>query len=350
MHQVNMQGEVSVSLEKGLEHFLLWDGFNERLQMHQDPKLSRKDVLKHFNESVSKLDEICARTNEVVGSMTTELIIPMELTHNAGEIPAATVSRLIPEVEAANELLSDAGKERMKMSSTPSIAKQQMDTAQHMLATSTESSLNRIRDSIRSVVAGAGLRKQARRMLEPGWHDLDAERAIIGAALGESALKVITTCQNSGLRSIDFKDKEHERLWEAAEKVKNNNLLQSDRQALSTLLRKELGEAKRQLINKLEQQGKKNAPCDLQNMIASVLLKARLRRAYEATTKGVGIRTEAESYDTSKPCASWAAGTKFGHGEGMESVAERLNGWGRGVTGAYTAGVGAQPNMGRSMY
>ena len=81
--------------------------------------------------------------------MTTELIIPMELTHNAGEIPAATVSRLIPEVgskqiegfdltvckvEAANESLSDAGKERMKMSSTPSIAKQQAESVRNVAA------------------------------------------------------------------------------------------------------------------------------------------------------------------------------------------------------------------------
>ena len=140
-----------------------------------------------------------------------------------------------------------------------------MDTAQHMLATSTESSLNRIRDSIRSVVAGAGLfplylpwwvilpqgcaskrvacwsqvslscgNGNAAQVLEQGWHDLDAERAIIGAALGESALKVITTCQvrhtawqagsdacvqNSGLRSIDFKDKVADPVRSRAETV-----------------------------------------------------------------------------------------------------------------------------------
>ena len=46
------------SKDKGLEQSLLWDGFDERLQVHGEPSLTKKQMLDHFEEARSKLEEV----------------------------------------------------------------------------------------------------------------------------------------------------------------------------------------------------------------------------------------------------------------------------------------------------
>jgi len=115
---------------------------------------------------------------------------------------------------------------------------------------------------------------------------------------------VITSCQGAGLRSIDFRDKDHEKVFEALEKMKNANQIKNATFPVLNQLRKELGESRKVLLTKLETHGKKFAPCDLGPMISSVMLKARLRRMSDATSKGIGLKT-----DPSAPAPVGAAGT-----------------------------------------
>jgi len=193
-----------------------------------------------------------------------------------------------------------------------------------------------------------GLRKQARLAYEPGFSDIEIENSIIAAILGENAVRFIAMCQAAGVRAIDFRDKENQRCWEAIEKIKNANMLQSERVSITSFLRKELGEAKKQYINKREQQGKKNAPCDLKSLIQSLLLKARLRRAVEATQRGFGLREGPGAAATGNSAAGWSggggglvlAGAAPGRGGGtVPASAPGYGGAGRGVP------VAARPGM-----
>lgn len=52
------------------------------------------------------------------------------------------------------------------------------------------------------------------------------------------------------------------------------------------------GDGRKQLFTRLEQLGKKNAHLDYVQFAKSLVLKGRLRRAYGAVTKGVGLREQ----------------------------------------------------------
>jgi hypothetical protein len=283
---------------KGLERGLLWDGFDERAGRHTEPSLTKQQMLELFQEAIGKLDEVGRHSSQLVRSLGKHgerAVVPAELPFNYAEIPAATISILPAPVQSSREALLQAAHDRIASAGGAPVPPERsaalQEQTKHLLEESIAAPLARVRDEIRSVRGGAGLRKQPRTSYETGFSDPEVEHSIIGAVCGEaSALRVITECQRAGIRSIDFVDRENEKCWEALEKIKSNNMLTSDRTLIVPLLKKELGDAKKQYILKREQLGKKNAPCDLEALIKRLLSCARLRRAVDATHRGIGLR------------------------------------------------------------
>jgi hypothetical protein len=266
-----------IKRDAGLERALLWDGFDERTQVRGEPTLAKKQMIEHFSEAVSKLDEVGKLSSKLLGSMhggkssgtmvPAELpivVVPAELPFNYGEIPSATYSILPPDVQASQDELLQAVYERINTSlPSPETGGNLIEKTKTMLQRELDDhspTLNNIRSALQSVRGGAGSSKQARLSYEPGWKDENAENTIIAAIIGESgnAWRYISMCHTAGVRSIDFTDKDNRMCWEAIEKLRNAGQL-SDRAAVETLLRKELGEAKKKYFDTKKQQG----PCVL---------------------------------------------------------------------------------------
>mmetsp|Transcript_26235 Transcript_26235/g.64774 ORF Transcript_26235/g.64774 Transcript_26235/m.64774 type:complete len:368 (+) Transcript_26235:29-1132(+) len=287
-------------MERGLEHLLCADGFDVETGKHKAPELSRRGVLDKYYETVARLDEVARRSAELFAAYSMDLLIPKELTAGPSEIPDSTVSILIPEIQERNAKLqktSAAASATGRAVSTPQqpapSEPQDAGAIGEAMRQYTEAADTLIRDALKGT-KGQGLRQQPKRMSEPGWSDGDAEKVVLGLVLTDATSqgKIVAECRDIGLKAADFQDPDHERLWEVIEKLRASGQIKDDTQQIVNALKREAGDGKKTLFTRLEALGKKNAGADYLALARSVVLKARLKRAFGAVSKGMGLKAE----------------------------------------------------------
>lgn len=195
--------------DQGLEKALLLDGWDERTQRHQEPVMSKEHMLENFQEVVSKLDEVGSLSSGLmreIKAMGDHVVVPrgpgMSLSFNFADIPICTNSILPPDVHASRDALLTSARERIKgpLPSTQHSGALQVET-EKMLEEVIQAPLKRVRDELRSVRQGSGVRKQARLSYEPGLWSKEAEDLLIGAVCAENALRIINQAQAAGLQA-----------------------------------------------------------------------------------------------------------------------------------------------------
>ena len=305
--QQKATGGVLGKRDRGLDRILCADGFDERTGQHTTPRLTRREMIECVGEAATRLDEATRRAGELFADPRApeQVIVPAEMVHDAGLIPASTVAILTPEVAEARSQLAVASAPRRKLTDAEKIAfSRTVDASRALLQRALRTPVARMQ--VYSLSNPADHKPpdspthpltrlmQTDRKLEPGWSDPGAEQDVVAAALVGSKTDppygVIAAAVAEGLQARDFRDESCRRVWEAIEKVRGQ--IKKDAASVTGLLRKDVpGDGGAILLKKLEAHGRKQAQhverLDVPGLVASIILKARLRRMTDATTKGV---------------------------------------------------------------
>jgi hypothetical protein len=169
--QQKATGGVLGKRDRGLDRILCADGFDERTGQHTTPRLTRREMIECVGEAATRLDEATRRAGELFADPRApeQVIVPAEMIHDAGLIPASTVAILTPEVAEARSQLAVASAPRRKLTDADKIAFSRTVDASRAL----------LQRALRTPVA----RMQTDRKLEPGWSDPGAEQDVVAAAL-----------------------------------------------------------------------------------------------------------------------------------------------------------------------